>query len=139
MEYHVDQGLTTDKISWTSAEMFQYNADRYIEILHSEDASNVDILVFPENTLNRQATAVIIPNENEFDLDLCTNSTYNVNLRLTLPCNSTEVSRITFLDISIDGNFPTDASSVLTMPTSLDFNITSLPTSQFEFQKTQDK
>lgn len=61
--------------------MFQYNANKYIDILYSPEAANVDILVFPENTLNRQDTAVIIPNENEFDIDLCTNLTYNGNLR----------------------------------------------------------
>ncbi|KAG4066050.1 hypothetical protein HA402_001297 [Bradysia odoriphaga] len=81
VEYQVDQGLTTDEISWTSDQMFQYNTEKYIDILYSVEATNVDILVFPENTLNRQATAVIIPKENEFDLDLCTNTTYNVNLR----------------------------------------------------------
>lgn len=81
MEYHVDQGLTTDALSWTSAQMFQYNAEKYLDILRSDEATNVDILVFPENTLNRQDTAVIIPTENEFDLDLCTNAIYNVNLR----------------------------------------------------------
>lgn len=77
----MDQGFDVDEERMTSAQMFQYNANKYIDILSSEEASNVDILVFPENTLNKQVTAVIIPNENEFDIDLCTNQTYNENLR----------------------------------------------------------
>lgn len=81
MEYQVDQGLTVDEVTFTSEQMFQYNSDRYIDIIFSEEAINVDILVFPENTLNRQATAVIIPKENDFGIDLCTDRTYDIYLR----------------------------------------------------------
>lgn len=79
MEYEVDQGLITDEI--TDEQMFQYNADKYIDIITSEEAIDVDILVFPELTLNRKVTAVIVPQENDFDINLCTNPTYNVHLR----------------------------------------------------------
>ncbi len=103
MEYHVDQGLTTDEQSWTSAQMFQYNAEKYIDILHSVDAADVDILVFPENTLNRQDTAVIIPNENEFELDLCTSLSYNVNLR-NIACAAKSLRKYVVINLTTKWN-----------------------------------
>lgn len=103
VEYNVDQGLTTDELSWTSAQMFQYNAGKYIDILHSDEATNVDILVFPENTLNRQDTAVIIPNENEFHLDLCTDIAYNVNLR-NIACAAKSLRKYVVINLTTKWN-----------------------------------
>lgn len=88
---------------FTSAQMFQYNANKYIEILSSEEAINVDILVFPENTLNRQDTAVIIPNENEFDIDLCANVTYDVNVR-NIACTAKRLRKYVVINLTTKWN-----------------------------------
>lgn len=83
--------------------MFQYNANKYIDILSSEEAINVDILVFPENTLNKQVTAVIIPNENEFDIDICTNLTYNENLR-NIACAAKSLRKYVVINLTTKWN-----------------------------------
>lgn len=83
--------------------MFQYNANKYIDILSSEEAIDVDILVFPENTLNGQVTAVIIPNENEFDIDLCTNVTYNENLR-NIACAAKSLRKYVVINLTTKWN-----------------------------------
>lgn len=66
--------------SGTSSETYQRNTDKYVEIINSTAAENVDIIVFPEMCLNSRQTAVIVPRETE-DIDLCTNDTYDENLR----------------------------------------------------------
>lgn len=87
----------------SSAQIFQLNTNKYIEILNSEEANEVDIIVFPENTLTRQDTAVVIPKENEFDIDLCTNLTYNENLR-KIACAAKNLRKYVVINITTKRN-----------------------------------
>jgi len=75
VEYLVNQGEIKP-----APEQFKQNAEKYIEIINSEKAGNVDIIVFPEACLNSRETAVIVPRETE-DIDLCANDTYDQNLK----------------------------------------------------------
>lgn len=45
----------------TAAELVASNSKRFVEIIKSEDTKTVDILVFPEATLNKVVTAVSVP------------------------------------------------------------------------------
>lgn len=63
-----------------SSELFRKNTQKYIEIMSSKEADKVDIIVFPESTLNNILTAVTVPHEMD-KIDLCQNTTYDSNLR----------------------------------------------------------
>ncbi|KAJ6635892.1 Vanin-like protein 1 [Pseudolycoriella hygida] len=98
VEYLVNQGMT----AMTSAELFKLNADKYIEIITSEEADNVDIIVFPEMCLNGHLTAVIVPTETE-DIDLCTNSSYDQNLR-NIACAAKEEKKYVVVNLIMKRN-----------------------------------
>lgn len=52
-------------------ELFTKNAENYTRIINSTEAKDVDIIVFPESTLNSVRDAVFVPSEHE-DVNLCT-------------------------------------------------------------------
>lgn len=60
--------------SITSQARMQDNLQGYLEILDSEDAKDLDIIVFPESTLNNNEEATFVPNP---------------SLGLVTPCDST--------------------------------------------------
>lgn len=98
VEYLVNQGTSQA----TSAELFKINADKYIEIMNSTDAANVDIIVFPEMTLNSRQTAVLVPTESE-DIDLCTNDTYDATFR-SIACAAKELKKYVVINVTMKRN-----------------------------------
>ncbi len=98
VEYRVNQGAQQK----TSAELFKINADKYIEIMNSAEAANVDIIVFPESCLNSRLQAVIVPTENE-DIDLCTNDTYDQNLR-NIACAAKDLKKYVVVNLTMKRN-----------------------------------
>lgn len=98
VEYLVNQGIS----DVTSAELFQLNADKYVEIMNSVEAANVDIIVFPELCLNGRLTAVIVPNENEV-IDLCTNEAYDENLR-KIACAAKSLKKYVVVNLTMKRN-----------------------------------
>lgn len=98
MEYLVEQGAQQK----TSAELYKINADKYIEIMSSADATDVDIIVFPEMCLNSRLTAVLVPTEND-DVDLCTNDTYDENLR-NIACAARDLKKYVVINIIMKRN-----------------------------------
>lgn len=98
VEYLVRQGRT----GVSSDEMFQINSDKYVEIMSSSEAADVDIIVFPELCLNDRQTAVIVPNENE-DIDLCTNMAYDENLR-KIACAAKSLKKYVVINVVMKRN-----------------------------------
>lgn len=98
VEYLVNQGVQAA----TSAELFKLNADKYIEIMNSTEAANVDIIVFPESCLNTRLQAVIVPTEHE-DIDLCTNDTYDQNLR-NIACAAKNLKKYVVINLTMKRN-----------------------------------
>lgn len=99
----MDQGRTNDT-SLTSAQIFKLNTDKYVEIMSAEEAANVDIIVFPENTLNRQDTAVVLPKENDFHLvDICTNTTFDENIR-SIACAAKNLKKYVVINVTTKRN-----------------------------------
>lgn len=90
-----------------SSELYRKNTDKYIEILTSKEAHPVDIIVFPESTLNNILTAVLVPDTNT--IDLCQNATYDLNLR-KISCAAQKLRKyvvvnLTMKQIQIECNF----------------------------------
>lgn len=50
------------------------NLNHYLELIHSSEAEDIDILVFPESTLNNRITAAYVP-EPEDNVDPCSATT----------------------------------------------------------------
>ncbi|XP_037052329.1 vanin-like protein 1 isoform X1 [Bradysia coprophila] len=98
VEYLVGQGAQ----QVTSAELFKINADKYIEIMSSAEAANVDIIVFPESCLNSRLTAALVPTENE-DVDVCTNETYDQNLR-NIACAARDLRKYVVINLTMKRN-----------------------------------
>lgn len=53
-------------------ELFTKNAENYTQIINSTLAKTVEIIVFPESTLNSIQEAVLVPSEHD-NINLCTN------------------------------------------------------------------
>lgn len=98
VEYQVNQGVTAA----TSSQLFQLNTDKYIEIMNSTEAANVDIIVFPESCLNTRLTAVIVPSETD-DVDLCSNDTYDENLR-RIACAAKDLKKYVVVNLTMKRN-----------------------------------
>lgn len=62
-----------------SSQLYRKNTEKYIEIMASREARPVDIIVFPESTLNNILTPVEVPET--ADIELCGNATFDLNLR----------------------------------------------------------
>lgn len=78
--------------------LFERNTDQYIEIMTSAEAANVDIIVFPESSLNMPETSVFVPPENEH-IDLCTsNDTYDRNL-IKIACAARDVKKYVVVNL----------------------------------------
>lgn len=75
--YHagVVEFLRSLDISLTDKETLNINMEGYLNILRSAPAQNLDIIVFPESSLNSMKTATLIP-EPDDNISPCDNSKY---------------------------------------------------------------
>lgn len=82
--------------------MYKLNIDKYIEIIKSADAVNVDIIIFPESSLNTVLTPVTVPRETE-DINLCKSKSFDDNLR-RLACAARKARKYVVINVVIKIN-----------------------------------
>ncbi|XP_002075395.3 vanin-like protein 1 [Drosophila willistoni] len=78
------------------------NVDSYVEIIGSADASEAEIIVFPEATLNGQSTATFVPHPEELIVPCLTdpNATYYEEFFVTLSCAARNASKYVVVNLS---------------------------------------
>lgn len=96
-----------EPVNYTNPDsLFEENANRYIAIINSTEASDVDIIVFPALCLNAQNRPVLLP-EN-IDVDLCSapNTNYSQDLR-RIACAARDLEKYVVLNLYIRNNCST--------------------------------
>lgn len=90
-----------------SSELYRKNTEKYLQIMASKEAQPVDILVFPESTLNNLLTPVEVPDTHT--IELCQNASYDLNLRkiscAALKLRKYVVINLTMKQLQIDCDF----------------------------------
>lgn len=69
----------------TPEEELRYRVNEYVDFIQSEAAANVDIIVFPEATLNDQSTAQFVPEASDHVVP-CLNASYVHNPIQAISC-----------------------------------------------------
>lgn len=78
------------------------NLQRYKEIIHSDEAKNLEIIVFPEYTLNSQETPAIVPPPNQH-FRACGNNSYSI-VTQELSCAAARVRKYLVVSLVIKRN-----------------------------------
>lgn len=86
--------------------LFEENANRYIDIINSTEAADVDIIVFPASCLNSQNRTVLLPENIEVDLCSAVNTTYSQDLR-KIACAARDLKKYVVLNLYIRNNCST--------------------------------
>ncbi|XP_017055120.1 vanin-like protein 1 [Drosophila ficusphila] len=74
----------------------------YVEIIHSENASSTDIIVFPESTLNSASSTSFVPNPDD-RISPCLsdpNATYYEEFLVTLSCAARNASKYIVINLT---------------------------------------
>lgn len=94
VEYLIDQGNS----SMPSSELYRKNTEKYIQIMASKEADPVDIIVFPESTLNNILTPILVPETDS--IELCRNASYDLNLR-KISCAALKLRKYVVINLTM--------------------------------------
>lgn len=78
------------------------NLQKYKDIIHSEEAKGLEIIVFPEYTLNSHETPAVIPPPNQ-KFRACGNSSYSIVVQ-ELSCAAARVGKYVVISLIVKRN-----------------------------------
>ncbi|XP_016986846.2 vanin-like protein 1 [Drosophila rhopaloa] len=95
-------GVVEFRQSILSASAWSDSLEGYVEIIHSENASATDIIVFPESTLNSVGSTTFVPNPDD-QINPCLsdpNATYYEEFLVTLSCAARNASKYIVINLT---------------------------------------
>ncbi|KAH8235434.1 hypothetical protein KR032_000196 [Drosophila birchii] len=92
-------GVVEFRQSILSLDAWSENLETYVEIIHSENASATDIIVFPESTLNALGSTTFVPNP-EDGINPCLNGSQYEEFLVTLSCAARNASKYIVINLT---------------------------------------
>lgn len=89
----------------TSEEKLQRRLNDYVAFINHELAAQVDIMVFPESTLNDRFTAQFVPDVAD-QIVPCTNPNFNKNPIQAISCAARNSSIYVVINLTMKRNYP---------------------------------